>query len=216
MTTDSSTPVKVEGLSDVVVTSISAGGYHNCALITSGAIKCWGGNKDRQLGDGTTDNHYIPIDVIGLSSGAVALTTSKLNTCAIVQLGGLECWGDFLLGGAVNGGGDIPTKVIGLAGSVVDVSAGYQDTCVLISNGGAQCWGFNDDGQLGDGTTQGSNHPVTVLGLHGTWKAITVGSIHTCSLATNGAAMCWGNNDWGQLGDGTNSRRHIPVAVVGL
>jgi alpha-tubulin suppressor-like RCC1 family protein len=77
-----------------------------------------------------------------------------------------------------------------------------------------QCWGFNDDGQFGNGTTTDSFVPVNAIGLQGAWKAIAAGEMHTCALAESGTVMCWGNNEWGQLGDGTTISRTLPVGLA--
>ena len=94
--------------------------------------------------------------------------------------------------------------------------AGSEHTCVVLVAGGVKCWGANFSGQLGDGTNVNRNTPVTVAGVAGSVSAIASGSEHTCALSTGGAAVCWGANFSGQLGDGTNINRNTPVNVSGL
>jgi alpha-tubulin suppressor-like RCC1 family protein/PKD repeat protein len=98
----------------------------------------------------------------------------------------------------------------------VSVSVGSGHTCGLTDRGGVMCWGANTNGQLGDGTTTDRYTPVYVKGLTSGVKAVSAGSTHTCALLMTGGVKCWGNNNRGQLGDGTNVNRWTPVAVIGM
>lgn len=96
------------------------------------------------------------------------------------------------------------------------LSAKQDSTCVVSSVGAVKCWGGNDFGQLGDGSTQAfKNTPVTVANLSGA-KQITMGYNHACAITQTGAVSCWGDNNNGQLGDGTQTKRTQATAVVGL
>ncbi len=99
-----------------------------------------------------------------------------------------------------------------LQGSLI---AGNHHTCGLTSGGAAYCWGNNAVGQVGDGTTgTGRTTPVAVAGERA-FVRLMGGAFHTCGLTSSGAAYCWGNNPFGQLGDGTTTHRNTPVAVAG-
>src|SRR4029450_4997256 len=89
-------------------------------------------------------------------------------------------------------------------------------TCAVVGQGGAQCWGSNDNGQLGDNTITQRPSPVVVNGLATGVAALTTGATHSCALTVAGAVKCWGANDSGQLGDGTQTQRLTPVSVSGL
>jgi hypothetical protein len=172
------------------------------------------------LGDGTTTERDTPVDVVGLTSGVVAISTSQSHTCALTTGGGVKCWGHNGFGELGNGhtkNRHTPVDVSGLATGVMAITTGYHYSCALTTSGGVKCWGTNFYGQLGDGTYQERHIPVDVAGLaSGVASISTTAGWFTCALTTNAGAMCWGNNNQGQLGDGTEKDRRKPVSVVGL
>ncbi|MCB1394792.1 MAG: chromosome condensation regulator RCC1 [Rhodobacter sp.] len=101
-------------------------------------------------------------------------------------------------------------------GGVRAVAAGAEHTCAISQSGNVWCWGFNWQGQLGDGTDIDRVRPRRVVDLEGDFVAITAGVEHSCALTAAGAVYCWGDNDAGQLGDGTTRDRWRPVQVVGM
>jgi alpha-tubulin suppressor-like RCC1 family protein len=219
----SSTPVEVEGFGSLglgnAVAAIAAGTFHTCALTTVGGVKCWGYNSRGQLGDGGDETIPVPVDVVGLSGGIVAITAGGLHTCALAAAGEVLCWGDNEFGQLGDGSGTgsaTPVPVSGLSSGVVAIAAGGDHTCALTTTGGVLCWGANHYGQLGDGSLMDSAMPVSVSGLSSGVAAIAAGGADTCALTTAGAALCWGTNDDGQLGDGSGIDSATPVAVSGL
>jgi alpha-tubulin suppressor-like RCC1 family protein len=212
-----SMPVDVVGLASVA-TAIDAGSSHTCARLVDGKAMCWGNNQYGQLGDGTTDPHSTPGDVVGLSN-VTAITAGGWHTCGLTADGGARCWGYNSHGQVGDDTTDqrtLPVGVAGLASGVTAITAGRYHTCALIQGGGVKCWGYNSDGQLGDGTSDKRTAPVDVMGLPTGVTAIVAGGYHTCGLAAGGSATCWGYNAYGQLGDGTITDRHAPTGVSGL
>jgi len=212
------TPVDVMGLSNGGYT-VATGEDHSCALMNNSGVKCWGDNKYGQLGDGTTANHSSPGDVVGLSSGITAIATGNFHTCALTNNGGVKCWGSnqfAQLGDGTTTNHNSPGDVVGLSSGVTAIEAGGGHTCVVTNSGGVKCWGLNYYGELGDGTVTDRTSPVNVIGLSTGVTAIAVGRVHTCALTSGGAVKCWGDNTYGQLGDGTTANRSSPVDVVGL
>jgi len=193
---------------------VVAGQYHTCALTTGGDVVCWGWNQHGQLGDGTSVNKPTPVAVPGLTGSVMALAAGHSHTCALTTGGGILCWGG-------NGSGQLgdgttterwtPTAVWGLASGMAAIAAGDDHTCALTTGGGVLCWGWNGHGQLGDWTTTNRSVPTQVWGLESGVAALALGSRHTCALTMGGGVECWGDNDYGQVGDGTNTQRLTPT-----
>src|SRR5213594_888893 len=142
------------------------------------------------------------------ATGVGAVTAVDLGafySCALLQDGTVRCWGDNStgeLGDGTTTNASTPGAVAGIGGAAT-VTAGGFHTCVRIPDGTIQCWGRNNAGQLGDPATTAfqSPTPVRVAGLSAT--AVTAGGFHTCALPGDGTVRCWGQNDLGQLGNGT-------------
>ncbi len=218
------TPVLVQTLNSGVVT-ITGGASHNCALLTTGGIKCWGWNLSGQLGNtlnsGTNNPNNIPLPVQTLNSGVTAISAGNSHTCAVIPKGAVRCWGSNQFGqiGSTKNSGtsnpnNIPLPVQTLNSGVVAVTSGASHSCALLPKGAVKCWGANRYGQLGNpnnsGTNNPSNIPLPVQILSSGVVAITSGANHNCALLTKGGVQCWGNNSFGQLGNATNSGSNNP------
>ncbi len=213
-------PVDVTGLRSGVQ-AIAAGDYFSCALTDAGAVKCWGYNGFGQLGDGTTRDRHTPVGVAGLSKGVVAIAAGSTHACALTNGGAVRCWGSNGSGALGNGtasGRRSPAGVMGMASGVTTITAGLDYTCALTSPGGVKCWGDNGMGKLGDRTLTDRYTPVDVFGLTSGVAGVTASHSlgHTCAITSGGAVECWGDNAFGELGDGTTNNRYAPVAVAGL
>jgi len=209
-------PVPVSGLASGV-SMISAGQRHTCGVTSAGGAKCWGYNFNGQVGDGTQSPRYAPVDVSGLTSGVAAVAAGSLHSCAVTTAGAVKCWGlnsQGQLGDGTTAQRLTPVAVSGLSGGVVAVVAGAAHTCALTSTGGVKCWGDNSRGQIGDGTTTQRPAPVDVSGLASGVTAIAAGLSHTCALVAKVGVMCWGENNEGELGDGTMGTRPFPAPVL--
>lgn len=192
-------------------------------MTTAGGVQCWGNNEHGQLGDGTTTQRLTPVDVRGLMSGVSAIAAGAEHTCALTTTGGVKCWGTNEAGQLGNGAGgqgndrSVPVDVLGLTSGVSAIAAGGLHTCALIQGaGGIKCWGYNGLGQLGDGTRANRSTPVDASGLGGGIDAVSAGWGHTCAPTAEGGVKCWGDNFYGQLGDGLDGNRPTPVDVVWL
>jgi alpha-tubulin suppressor-like RCC1 family protein len=204
---------------------ITAGSYQTCAIET-GQAYCWG--PDGQLGDGSMAAFGLPVavDTTGALAGKTLVQVSAGDgfACALDTSGQAYCWGANDRGELGDGNTVASTVPVAvdtsgvLAGkSLTQISAGQQHACALDTSGQAYCWGLNIYGALGDGATTDSSVPVAVdtsgVLAGKTLTKLAGGETSTCALDTSGAAYCWGDNDLGELGDGTTANSTVPVAV---
>jgi alpha-tubulin suppressor-like RCC1 family protein len=213
--------------------AVSLGASHTCRLADVGTVQCWGSNEYGQLGDGTDTDSTTPVTVMSdgenVLSGVTAISVGLYHTCALITNGTVLCWGNNEINQLGNGTGDdeystTPVTVMSdgenvLTGVTALSSTNGDHTCALTTAGTVKCWGYNGYGQLGNQTDDYySITPVTVMSngenvLSGV-TAITAGELHTCALTTNGTVQCWGGNEYGQLGDGTDADSTTPVTVM--
>lgn len=195
-TTDRTAPVDVVGVTGATDVAVYFG--HSCAVVAGGGVKCWGGNDTGQLGDGTTSASPSPVDVVGLS-GATQVAVGYGHSCAATLDGGVECWG-WNHGGHLGDGtwtdSFTPVAAAGLAGTT-QLTAGFSHACA-VDDGTVQCWG---SGPLGTGSPASAGVPTPVVGPVVAAK-VSGGNFHTCALVAGGAVKCWGDDFYGQLGDG--------------
>lgn len=214
-TVTESRPTPVVGLRDVV--EIAVGDSHACARIGDGTVMCWGNNFNGELGNGGVATSTVPVQVVGLRD-AVSIAAGAAATCAVRSDATALCWGNNYAGNVGNGEtGDVvtPTQVLGLSGAVqMSLASGH--TCARTREGAVWCWGNNDNGKLGNRTLVHSHAPVQVLGVTG-MAHVATGLFETCvRLPAYGPILCWGDNRYGQLGDGTTVDRLVPTTVMGL
>lgn len=219
-TQNSTTPVDVKGLQEGVE-AVAAGGFGTCALLTSGAVKCWGENAMGQVGDASQTHRFVPTDVTGLQSGALAIGAGGDTRCAVMAGGVLKCWGRNV-SMTPPSAQTIPNPMPGFV-NVQSVDVGNHFLCARSDSGGLKCVGDNSDGQIGSGDS-GSNwitNAADVQGLtlgvqHVTCGGSEASTEHACASLSAGGVRCWGGNIRGQLGDGTLVKKYIPVDVRGL
>ncbi len=208
-TVHSHIPVAVVGLTNV--TAIGGGESHMCAVVSGGALRCWGDNYAGQLGDGTTSLHSTPAAVQGLGGPVVHVAGGRSHTCAILQSGTVQCWGDNSGGQLGNGKRGVnsytPVNVVGLAGVALQLAGEYNSTCALLQSSAVACWGWVND-----------QVAKPAAGLESGMSSITMGSIaNYCATTTAGAAVCAGMvNEAGQLGNGTTEFAYMPQLVAGV
>jgi alpha-tubulin suppressor-like RCC1 family protein len=156
--------------------SVSRGFAHACAVLSDGSVWCWGAAESGQLG-------RLPS---GITCGGVTPCLADPHPIQVPGVGGT-----------------------GTLANATAVVTGTDYSCALISNGTVTCWGANGSGQLGQGNnTPPATMPVTVKGPSGTGSltgvtALVGGSAHVCALLSSGGVDCWGDNLFGEIGNGT-------------
>lgn len=167
---------------------IACGDFHSCALMGDGSVRCWGRNKEGELGDGTTENRSKPTKVIGVS-GAKQLALTSHASCALLADGTVTCWG----GGKAWGDDKerdnvMPTPVTGIA-NAVEIDAGGLLVCARLKSGKVQCWGEDD-------TAKKSKVRPPDSGA----EEVSVAEAHACARMSDGAVRCWGDGPWAGVG----------------
>lgn len=225
------TPVSVSG--DLTFSSLAAGGVHTCGADEQGTAHCWGWNGYGQLGIGDTegldDERLTPQEVIGGLS-FVSLALGDYHSCGVRADGTAYCWGGDGFGQLGSGGttpdlcrdaqgGESPCSLspqeVSGGLSFERLAGGGWHTCGIVEGGAVYCWGLNDRGQLGIGVRSEPVLEPRRIVSELTFASLAAGFGHTCGITTEDTAYCWGQNNYGQLGDGTLVDRPIPVRVLG-
>jgi len=234
-TTESIVPVLVTQsgvLAGKTVVSMATGDRHCLVLCSDGTLAAWGYNSDGELGNGSSNNH-ITLPALVTQSGVLAgktvisIAAGGYHSFALCSDGTLAAWGlnnNGQLGNNSTTNSSVPVDVTQsgvLAGkTVVSVAAGGSHTLALCSDGTLAAWGYNSSGQLGNNSTTNSSVPVAVTNT-GVLSGKTVISV-TVSSTTNGGSMAlcsdgtlaaWGDNTYGQLGNGGTTNSSIPLLI---
>ena len=204
-------------------TTLSSGYSHTCAILDNGSVSCWGRGNYGQLGNGATSDKSTPTLTSSLGTGRTAVASGSSHTCAILDNGSVSCWGRGNYGQLGNGGWSDKTtptltSSLGTGRTAVALSSGNHHTCAILDNGAVSCWGDGYDGQLGNGGTSTQTTPTLTssLGTGRTAVALSSGSYHTCVILDNGDVSCWGEGDYGRLGNGGTSDKTTPTLTSSL
>lgn len=195
------------------VVRLAAGTDRTCALLTDGAVRCWG---PEELTAAPSTLATEPLGGI-----AVDLACGHLHCCALLDTGGVRCWGGVLNAAALGYGtfalpGEEPTPAelgdVAVGGKVVQVVTGHSHTCALLDTGNVRCWGEGSSGALGYpytyGQDIGDDEPPATAGdveVGGSVVQLAAGEAHTCALLATRSLRCWGQAASGALGYGNTN-----------
>ena len=187
---------------------VSAGRLHVCAVTPSYKAYCWGTNRNGQVGDSTTALLRRRPALVAGGHPFVQIAAGAEHTCAVTSDDRAYCWGHG--GGGALGDGQTSRRLwpSAVAGSLsfTRVTAGVAHSCGETTGHAVYCWGDNKYGELGDATNIDRSTPVALAGgLAFAQVSAEGGGVHTCGKTRAGLAYCWGLNNAGQLGEGTNT-----------
>jgi alpha-tubulin suppressor-like RCC1 family protein len=225
--------VDLEG--DIAI-AVAVGGAHSCAILSDGAVVCWGKNNAGQLGLGDTNDRGgqpgqmggdLPRVDLGPERRATAIALGQTHSCVILDNGKVACWGNNhvrQLGISHEGsrgdgpnemGSELDTVYLGGEHTAKAITAGYNHTCAICDEGDVKCWGSNSAGELGQGGPGNGGGSPTLVGLGKDVEVVSIsaGDRYTCALGGDadhlGQIKCWGNNPSGALGAGLPSGKKI-------
>lgn len=223
-------PVVDLGTGELAV-QLASGFAHNCALLESGKIKCWGANGRGSCGVGKGSNigqepgqmgDDLPYADMGTGKTALSIALGRAHSCAVLNDHSVKCWGMNVVGqlgqGDKDDRGDNPGEMgdalppidLGTGRTAQQVAAGDEFTCALLDDNTVKCWGLNYDGELGLGDKlvrgdqpgeMGDALPPVDLGTDLKILSIAAGEHSTCVILEDGSVRCWGGNDCGEAGN---------------
>ncbi|EQC45660.1 Ig-like domain-containing protein, partial [Bacteriovorax sp. Seq25_V] len=223
---------------------IVAGDYFTCALLLDGSVSCWGANNFGQLGldNSVTYNEPVNAGNVSIPTNVTDIVAGSSHACALYKDTGFTCWGKNSegqlgidpavrksVGLKVN---DITTysatkKTFADSRKIVAIYAAGDSSCVIADDNELYCFGNNSSGQFGLGHTNSITDFSSVSSTHfgaGTDAYISneegvylfdIGVNHACGYMESGKLVCLGRNDYGQLGNGSNSGVGDSASYIG-
>ena len=203
-TTNRNTPTQTLSLGRPAIAVEAGSHFSTCALLDNGSVSCWGRNHKGQLGRGFTNStadlsQRTPALTVPMPGGlpVVALDISHYMVCGVLSDGSIACWGQY-------GGGNTPSlqTFFNSSNPAIDVSTGRYAGCGLLENGSVTCWGTAWLGTGGESQSANAGVIWPNLGSGRTAVQIEMGRKHRCVLLDDDSVKCWGDDQYGQLGNG--------------
>jgi alpha-tubulin suppressor-like RCC1 family protein len=224
--------LKIKSSTNTVFVSSHLEGLTSSAISSTGEVFTWGSNTHGLLGDGTKKSKSLPFNItsmFNLDSGdkITSLVLSTLHSIAISSTGKVFTWGSNSKGSLGNGTTEdeiVPKEITSnfslIKGEkIISIFSGGLFSSAISSTGKVFTWGWNAKGQLGDGTIEDRHSPVDItsrfsLGSRDRIISLSLGAYHCIALSSQGRIYTWGENEWGQLGDGTTVNRNAPNEIT--
>ena len=212
-TQDRSCPNLTEAMPGKVV-GIAAGDYHSLARLESGEFYSWGWNQNGQIGDGTTQERYHPQLIKDIPNKGVGIAAGDHHSLALIEDGKIYSWGtsdEGQLGDGTTKRRKRPQLIKDIPDKVVSIAASGNHSLALLESGDVYGWGWNDEGQLGDGTTKRRKCPQLIKDIPDKVVGIAAGAYHSVAFLRVGKFMAGGEiarDNWGTepLIAGTNPK----------
>ncbi|MGK3960039.1 MopE-related protein [Sorangium sp. So ce118] len=220
--TPQTTPVQIQIPGSPTIRALAAGLAYSVALDDAGTIWTWGNNAYAQIGNNSSGGEVLTPYAVMVTGGAKAVSAGFYHVLAVSRSGAVWTWGRNNFGqiGDGAGGTTVLRKApyqVAIDGAVEAVAGGASHSLALLSNGTMRAWGYNGFGQLGLGDTRQQNLPMPVPELAGVTR-IAAGQYFSLAMSSSsGTTWSWGQNTFGQLGNGTSPANALsPTVVVGL
>ena len=221
---EKSSPVQVLPPGSGVI-KVAAGRLYSLALKADGSVWAWGQNAWGQIGDGTNTNRFAPVQVLPPGSGVINIVAGRDFILAIKADGSIWAWGfndvrqlgETLASESSANRYSIrkPFQMMEPGSGIVALATGMRNVIALKADGSVWGWGDNQWGQLGDGTEIRRWPPVQVMAPDSGVIALAAGNFFSLALKADGSVWSWGNNYYGQLGNGTLEIRHyLPGRIL--
>jgi alpha-tubulin suppressor-like RCC1 family protein len=201
--------------------SIAAGTAHACAINGTGQVFCWGSADDGRLADGkahVSGDHrgFDPRSPVLTVTQAVQIGVGDSISCALTGAGSVYCWGYDTPQAKVYEPEAVHSSAPGspLLNDAVDLCVGGNHACARRTSGEVVCWGDNSFGQLGTGDSSAQPRSTYVVVALASVEDVVCRGAHSCARTRDGSLYCWGNNRFGQLGNGGGDAPPAPPAVV--
>lgn len=198
------------------VKKIDAGENHACAVIESGALICWGFNFYGQVGMNSDEQRAWEPVTIDVGGTVALLELGASHSCVSLTSGALKCWGSNTQGNVGDGTTEHAKApvTVDLGGTASILTGANAMTCAYLTTDESKCWGQRRFGCFGDGSSETSNFKTPTTVDHGSnIELFVIGGYSACATYSGGELKCWGWNNYGEVGDGTNVERNSPTTI---